>query len=319
VEAADDSAEPRGAGTRRTVLPDGRTLVVRAVTADDVDGLADLYGGLSDDDVYRRFFSAYHPDRRFFERVASASDRGGFGLVAVVDEPAGERIVAEAGYELLPNGDGELAMAVAGGWRGWLGPYLLDALVEAAATRGVPNLEADILVTNAGMLSLIRSRGYVTVANDDWVSVRVVISTSGRVPTWPGPHTRPRILVEVPGARWHAGMAAETAGLQVLACPGPLGSQTRCPALAGKPCPLAAEADAVVVSHVADDERWDALVAAHPHVHPGVPVCVEVPRGVKPPAGDPDVAQVSADEGDAAVVAFVNRLARPRPPDAHDD
>jgi acetyltransferase (GNAT) family protein len=306
MESADDSAEPRGAGTRRTGLPDGRTLVVRAVTPGDVGGLAQLYAGLSVDDVYRRFFSVYHPDRRFFDRVATSADRGGFGLVAVV----GERIVGEAGYELLQNGDGELAIAVAGEWRGWLGPYLLDALVEAAGARGVAHLEADILVTNAGMLSLIRSRGYATAANDDWATVRVLISTSGRVPSWPGAHTRPRILVEVPGARWHAGMAGEAAGMQILACPGPLGSHTRCPALAGKPCPLAVGADAVVVSHVADDERWDALVAAHSQVHPGVPVCVEVPRDAEPPSEDSSVAQVSADEGDEAVVAFVDGLAR---------
>ena len=295
-------------------LPDGRTLDLRPVTPADVDGLAALYADLTIDDLYRRFFSVYHPDRRFFERVASAAERGGFGLVAIASGPGhggdapAERIVAEAGYELLPDGDGELAIAVADGWRGWLGPYLLDALIEAAGARGVPNLEADVLVTNAAMLSLVRGRGYATMANDDWATVRVVIGTAGRVPSWPGSHERPRILVEVPGARWHAGVAGDAAGLQVLACPGPLGSRTRCPALAGEPCPLAAGADAIVVSHATDDERWDALVAAHRRVHPGVPVCVELPRGADAACGDASVPRVPAGS-DAAVLAFVERLA----------
>lgn len=55
----------------------------------------------------------------------------------------GARIVGEASYELLPNGAGELAITVAADQRGWIGPYLLDAMVEAAAAGGVPNVEAD--------------------------------------------------------------------------------------------------------------------------------------------------------------------------------
>ena len=65
---------------------------------------------------------------------------------AVVDEPV-ERIVAEADYFLLDNGNGELAVTVAADWRGWLGPYLLDALIEAAAARGVANLRQSDLVS----------------------------------------------------------------------------------------------------------------------------------------------------------------------------
>ena len=52
--------------------------------------------------------------------------------VAIVSG-AEDRLVAEAGYALLPDGNGEFALTVAAGWRGWLGPYLLDAIVTAAA------------------------------------------------------------------------------------------------------------------------------------------------------------------------------------------
>ena len=301
---------------------------MRPVTPDDVDGLAALYAGLSVDDLYTRFFSVYRPDRPFLERVAAVADRGGYGLVAViagtgtgpvVAGDAGGRIVAEADYEPLDNCDGELAITVAAGWRGWLGPYLLDALIEAAAARGVPNLEADVLVTNAAMGALVRSRGYATMPTDDWVTVRAVIPTAGRVPTWPGPHERRRILVEAPGARWHAGEAAEEAGLDVLVCPGPLGTRTRCPALAGERCPLAAGADAIVVAHDAEDERWGALLDAHRRVHPGVPVCVETPHPAAPvtsgaapaaPGDEPSVPRISRDAGAPAIIAFLERLAR---------
>ncbi|MBN2624747.1 MAG: hypothetical protein JXA83_15320 [Acidimicrobiales bacterium] len=269
---------------RRVDLPDGRSLVVRPVTPDDTDGLVALYDGLSEDDRYRRFFSGYRPERAFFERATSVAERGGAGLVAVEcdrDPPRELRIVGEASYELLPNGDGELAMAVAGDRRGWLGPYLLDCLVESAAARGVPNLEADVLATNAPMLALLRSRGYATLASDDWVSVRLMIGTGGGTPVWPRGRVRrggpggPRVLVEAPGGRWHAARQAADAGLQVITCSGPRGPRPRCPALAGEPCPLVEGADAVVMSRPRDEEPWRALADAHHDVHPGVPVCVE--------------------------------------------
>lgn len=266
-------------------LPEGRALVIRPVTPGDVDALMAMYDGLSDDDRYRRFFSAYRPDRAFFERAAAVRQRGGYGLVAVEVRTAPVecelRIVGEANYELLPNGDGELAMAVAGDWRGWLGPFLLDALVAAAADRGVPNLEADVLATNAPMLSLLRSRGYANLDSGDWVSLRLIVGTHGHTPVWPrgavrgGGPAGPRVLVEAPGGRWHAAREAADAGLEVITCSGPRGGRSRCPVLAGRPCPLVQGADAVVVSRPRDDERWRSLVDAHARTHPGVPVCVE--------------------------------------------
>jgi hypothetical protein len=323
-------------------LPGGELLIVRPVTPADVDGLVALYDGLSDDDRYRRFFASTHPPRPFFERLANVVERGGYGVVATVgadgdvangvgdDRGAGARggsgtggvrIVGETSYELLPNGDGELAITVAADRRGWLGPYLLDALAEAAAARGVPNLEADVLVTNGRMLTLLRSRGYATVSSNDWVTLRLVVGTAGHTPTWParggptGGTDRPRVLVETPGGRWHAGAEAEAAGLQVIACSGPRGVRPRCPVLAGRPCPLAAGADAIVVSNAPDDERWRAIVDAHAALHPGVPVCVE-PRAGRRPASQPRLAAsegaaalTAGDEDPRAVVELVDRLA----------
>jgi hypothetical protein len=308
--------------TPRTVpLRDGGILTVRPVCPADVSGLSALYDGLSDDDRYRRFFSSYRPPESFFERISTVIDRGGYGVVATVRSCDAEQIVAEANYELLLNGDGELAMTVAAEWRGWLGAYLLDALVEGAAARGVPNLEAAVLVINRSMLAVLRSRGYASVGANDWSSLRLVIGTRGRTPVWPpgpggGSHeSRPRVLVEAPGGRWHAADEAAAAGLRVMVCSGPRGARPRCPALAGKTCPLAADADAIVISNAPDDEQWRALVDAHASLHPGVPVCVE-PRRSHGRAGAPalgrDVsgaARVIEDDDPLLVVDLVDRLA----------
>jgi hypothetical protein len=146
-------------------LSGGRTLTVRAVTPADVDGLEALFNGLSDEDRYLRFFSFSHPKRKFLERMAREAQEGGYRLVAVVSGKE-DTLVAEAGYALLPDGNGEFALTVATAWRGWLGPYLLDALVAAATARGIPNLQADILTNNTRMLALVAERGYVVLSRE---------------------------------------------------------------------------------------------------------------------------------------------------------
>ena len=300
-----------GVGALRAVsLPGGDRLVIRPARAADIDGIVALYDGLDADDRYRRFFGVYRPPRSFFEGMVTAADRGGLELVAlVVGAESGATIVAEAGYNLLPDGDGELALAVARGWRGWLGPYLLDALLEAAAARGVPNLEADVLVSNGPMLALLRARGDAVMDHSDWSVLRVLVATAGRTPSWPAGHDQPRVLVEVPGGRWHGAAAARAAGLYVIACPGPAGKNSHCPVLAGERCPLAAGADAIVVSPRPDDERWDALPEAHERLHRGVPVCLEVlAESTNVASGVGERRRVPA--GDEAAVAFVEALAR---------
>jgi hypothetical protein len=157
-------------------LPGGRALTIRTVQRADIAGLDALFEGLSDEDRYRRFFGFSHPGPRFLEQMTRAGEEGGYRLVAVVSGP-GDTIVAEAGYAILPDGNGEFALTVAAGWRGWLGPYLLDALVAAAAARGVPNLQADILLENTPMLALVASRGYVTLGRES-SEVRVAIGAA---------------------------------------------------------------------------------------------------------------------------------------------
>jgi ribosomal protein S18 acetylase RimI-like enzyme len=258
-------------GYRTVALPGGRTLTVRPTVSADVDALAQLYESLPTDDLYDRFFSVYHPPRSFFERQARLNESGGCALVARL---AGEdRTVGDAGYVMLPDGGGEFALTVAPDWRGWLGPYLLDVLVEAAAARGLPNLQADVLATNQRMMALLQRRGYVVLGNDDFSVLRVAIATTASMPFWPRRTGSPLILAEGPGVRWIGETEARRAGWRVVSCsrariPGGRG----CPALRqDQPCELVLNADVVVVGFPAD-QVGAALVAAHETLHPGVAV-----------------------------------------------
>lgn len=288
------------------------TLLVRPVEASDIDGLSRLYDNLSTDDRYRRFFCGFRPDAEFLAREVRAVDVGGFELVAEhrardAGDTDGE-IVAAASWSPLPDGDGELAITVARHWRGWLGPYLLDALLDAAGDRDIPNLQANVLLMNRAMLALVRARGFVTMGHPDVGVVRVVLGARARMPAWPVNDPRPRVLVEVPGGRWHAEGAANAAGLQVLTCFGPHGvGSRRCPATTGSPCPLAETADAIVVCHAPDDGDWLRLRRTHQRLHSSVPVCVE--RGWRPSPRIPGERLVpSGDE--ETVVTFVQQLVR---------
>ena len=111
-------------------------------------------------------------------QMSRAEDEGGCRLVAVVPG-AEDALVAEAGYVILSDGDGAVALTVAPGWRGRrLGRYLLGAIVAAAAARGVPNRQVVIMLGNAPMLALVRDRGYLTVHRDEFSDMRIAIDAA---------------------------------------------------------------------------------------------------------------------------------------------
>jgi hypothetical protein len=247
---------------REVVFCDGGHLCVRPATRGDIPGLVQLYEGLPPEDRYARFFTAFRADERFFSEQLERA-QGGAALVAEAHGPGTPpMIVGDAVCLPMPNGDGELAIVLDREWRGWVGPYLLDALVEAAREAGIPNLEADVLSTNAPMLALLRARGAALVDGDDLVVRRLIIGTSPPAPSWPRQREHPRVLVEGAGGRWRGAPALRARGIDVITCPGPdQRGTTTCPALRDQHCPLVEGADAVVVA-LADGPVTRALVHA---------------------------------------------------------
>jgi len=273
-------ASPAPTPSRTISLGSHRRVVIRPVEPTDLAGLDALYEGLDLEDRHRRFFSAYHPGEPFLIRLTTAAERGAVALVAEAldDHDRSSEIVAEAGFEPLANGDAELGITVARSWRGWLGPYLLEVLLGVAQARGIPNLEAEVLVTNGPMLAMARRRDAVDLAQPDWTVVRLLIATADGRPHWPPADDRARVLVEGGGGGWRTDRKEDTDRVVVLSCGGPEHSHSGCPALDGRPCPLAAEADAIVMP-AGDHGPWSALAAAHAEVHPGVPVCIAPSSG----------------------------------------
>jgi hypothetical protein len=274
-EAPEPEAGPAGNVIDVIDLADGGRMEVRPTRPSDAERIRKLYETLSIGDRHRRFFSAFNPDLDWCRDWADVGSRGGFGVIAIVRrDGAPDEAAGEAGYAIRDDGDGDLAVTVDSNWRGWLGPYLLDVVVRHAGAVGLANLQADVLLDNGPMLSLLRRRDPVAMAHDSGV-VRLSIGTTGPVPTWPPADRRPRVLVEVAGRRWSGEQAAEQAGLVTAMCAGPATRGAHgCPVLHGGHCPLAEGADAIVVLLDPSDERSVQLVQAHRERSPGTPVLV---------------------------------------------
>ncbi|MEL6893938.1 MAG: hypothetical protein AAFP84_20275, partial [Actinomycetota bacterium] len=233
------------------------------------------------------------------------------------------RPIGEAGYAVRSDGDGDLAVTVAGERRGWLGGFLLDRIVQHARDVGLENLQAEVLLENRPMLALLRHRGAVDLEHDDGV-VRVAIPTDGSIPSWAPLDERPHLLVEVAGSRWSGEDAARRAGHSVAICSGPERRRGGCPELDGRPCPLVEGANAVVVVRDPEDPTTHALIRAHHERRSDVPVVVRraelLPDEladivVDVPGGADDVVQwvsgVGRDPSDASPEAPVQPEAQP--------
>ncbi|MGD9700898.1 MAG: N-acetyltransferase family protein [Acidimicrobiia bacterium] len=270
----------------RTIeLARGRRLEIREMTAPDADLLDELYHSLSTDDLHKRFFTAVHPARKVLDKWATIAEHGGYSVIVIEHRGEASRPVAEAGYALLADGFGELAVTVAPDWRGWLGPYLVEILVEHAAAAGIPGLQAEVLADNTTMRRLLGHRG--AVATEQCAgTMQLVIGTTNRAAPWIATDARPRVLVEVAGGRWGPEAAAHAAGLVTRACPGPgAAGGPRCPLLDGEECPLAAEADAIVMLLPQGDERTAQIIECHRTMHPRVPLLLLRGAGADVPPG----------------------------------
>jgi GNAT superfamily N-acetyltransferase len=262
---------------RSVRLDDGRVITVRHGGSEDVPDLVDLYQRLSVEDRQRRFFSGAFPPRETVKAWAEVADRRG-GVLLIAEELAEDgssSVVGEAGFAPLDDGDAELGITVDRKRRGWLGPWLLDALLEAAADVGIPNLQALTAARNTQMHLMLCRRGAAGIPDDDWTNVRLTVSTSGRVPSWRKTSGgRQRLLVEANSHQWTGTSEANRRGFDVTVCRGPSANHDHyCPVLEGERCPLVEGADAVLFSLSADGN--DDLLAAHNRRRTGAPLFVK--------------------------------------------
>jgi acetate---CoA ligase (ADP-forming) len=132
---------------------------VRPVTPADVPALETLLESLSIESRVFRFFSAGGDMPTMARRLASVSEDGGFGVLAL--SGADETPVGHAMYAPLDGNRAEIAFEIADRLQGQgLGTLLLGQVADAARRAGVETLEAVVLPENARMLQVFARSGF---------------------------------------------------------------------------------------------------------------------------------------------------------------
>jgi acetyltransferase len=165
-------------------LPAGIT--IRAIRADDVRGLERFYEELSPDSIDARFHGAMHgiPDRT--ARSFCGPDHvHREGLIATTRDPDdAEAIVGHLCLEPTPDGDVEMAVAVADAWQHHgVGRALLAAAIDWARIYGFGRVRAAIRWSNPAIMGLLRTTERpISIRSDAGGELDALIDISGDLP-----------------------------------------------------------------------------------------------------------------------------------------
>ncbi len=140
-------------------LPWGHTVRLRPICPHDVAALEAFHRRLSQESVYRRYFS-FHPELSD-EELRHLTHIDYVDRLAVIIEDGCE-LVAVGRYDRYPNtSDAEVAFVVRDDYQHLgLAGHLLASLAWAARNRGITQFRAETLATNRGMLAVFMHSGY---------------------------------------------------------------------------------------------------------------------------------------------------------------
>ena len=149
---------------RTVVLKDGASARIRPIRPDDEPRLVDLYERLSRHTAYQRFFTVMRRlPNDWYHFFANVDYVRRLALVAERETVAGFQLIGVGRYEPSEEPDAaEVALVVEDGWQGrGLGALLLEAVLAAAAARGIRRFRAYVLADNHRMLRLLATRTLV--------------------------------------------------------------------------------------------------------------------------------------------------------------
>ena len=142
-------------------LRDGRSIEIRALRPGDRDELLSAVGRMSEQSIYRRFFS---PKRGFTDQEVAYYVNVDFvnhvALVAVLQEEGCPVIAGGARYIASTPGVAEVAFSVDDIHQGQgIGALLMKHLAALARRSGLKELFAEVLANNAAMLKVFERSG----------------------------------------------------------------------------------------------------------------------------------------------------------------
>jgi len=143
---------------RDVTLGDGARVHLRPIRPDDEERLIAFHDRLSGQTAYQRFFNVMtHLPRASAHFLANVDYRRRLALVAEHAEGSSRTLVGVARYDCTGQPEiAEIAFVVRDDWQNrGLGTILLEALLTAAAERGIGRFRAYVLTSNGRMLDLL--------------------------------------------------------------------------------------------------------------------------------------------------------------------
>lgn len=154
-------------------LKDGTHVVIRAVRQDDGPRIQRAFAGLEPETMYTRFFShKRHIADQELKRVTEADFLHNVALVATVGSGDEEIVIGGASYSASPTESppriAEIAFTVEEDFRNrGMAGLLLRHLIGIAQQNNLSRLTAEVLATNAPMLTVLRRSGLKTEISRD--------------------------------------------------------------------------------------------------------------------------------------------------------
>jgi acetyltransferase len=159
-------------------LPDGRTVTLRPIRAEDAGSVRDFLNELSGESRYMRFQKWVHaPSDKLVHFLVDVDYDRHMALVCTAKHGDREEVVGEARYVANPDGGTcELGIVIADAWhKSGIAGLLMEALMGAARDRGFAAMEGLVVASNAEMLRFVRALGFaVEQIPEDRRSLRIV-------------------------------------------------------------------------------------------------------------------------------------------------
>jgi RimJ/RimL family protein N-acetyltransferase len=148
--------------THTMTLRDGNRVLVRPIQPDDTERLRAFHAHLSMDTIYFRFFRVVPTlSDEQANRFTHVDYETRMALVATVGAGQDEQIIAVVRYDRSDIETAEVAFVVRDEWQGHgIATALLLQLAEYARERGLQELVAETMASNAKMLEVLRHCGY---------------------------------------------------------------------------------------------------------------------------------------------------------------
>lgn len=153
------------------VRSDGGLVHMRPVRDTDRDGLLALNARVSEDSIYRRFFTvSRHAADVYVDQLLSPPGVEHQALVAII----GDEIVGVAAFERLTLNSAEMALLIDDRYHTeGIGTLLIEHLASIAREYGIMRFIADVQSDNVAMLRLVHNLGFAATAEPEYGTIRL--------------------------------------------------------------------------------------------------------------------------------------------------